>query len=346
MPESLAGLVDLSLTGPWLALLWLLVAGLGMPMALMEALDRWAESRRHIDRVALATRYGGFMNSWAVFGRGATDYRDVRPLFPGAQAAELARFSDQTACLAARYADADEARRQAHDRLGGFAAAGIEFDGAGLRFKAGDAGRLGRWLVVEDTLLAFYGPTPQAIRERQRQTPALIVRPLPNPFSLLRTRTGFSLVAVVWLVLNLGFVTLLLEQGLAQAPPPAAARVSPEELTKLLARDGRRITGDGLIFRIDPPPPPPHQRDLALINDRDGGYQHSVRIRLDPATATVQALLLYGPPADAEGAGDWLPQRVNLGGLLGADSEFLRQIRAAVLDAGWRWQPRLWPFRF
>jgi len=345
MPAIFDHLIDWSQLGPWLALLWLLVIGLGLPLGIIEALDRWADTGFQIDRIALATRYGGYMNSWAVFGRGASDYRDLRPLFPDAAAAELARFPDRTACLAVRFASPAAAKEAATGHFGSFAAAGVEFDGTGLSFHTENYGRCGRWLVVEDTLFAFYGPTSAALAARQRQTPCLIVRSFPAVLRALRDRWGFTAATLVWLCLNISVGTVMLERAFARHPVPGISVATEADLLAGLAGSDWRLRREGDLFLVEPVADDPRRRDFAILNERNGLYGVVLQLHLVPEKHRVEVLVLQGKIPDS----DTVRQRaawVNLGGLGLPANSVISNVRDAVLTAGWSWQPRLWPFRF
>jgi len=345
--------IDWSQDGPWLALLGLLL-GLGLPVALYELIDRWAAKRIGIDRVALATRYGGFMNSWAVFGRGAKDYRDLRPMFPEAEAAELARYGDGTACIVARFGNVAQAQAAGNGAFGSFAAAGVEIDEAGLRFAAGGAqqGRykLGLWLVVEDTLLAIYGPDTAALTQRRRQLPCLKHRGIIAPLAWARSRLGFSLLAASWLVLLMLLLVPVLEQAQAARPMAGVAPLSQAALQERLLALGQ---GNNLLvapgakagaLRIE------RRYDNAVFSDlldiSDGGrYVGALELRFDAASRSVNVLRLTGQlqAPSLAGQASLPPARwFNLAGLGPNDVQLREAARAAVLAAGWSWRPRLW----
>jgi hypothetical protein len=348
--------IDWQQDGPWLALLGLLL-GLGLLLAVFDLLDRWAASHLAIDRVALATRYGGFMNSWAVFGRGATDYRDLKPMFPGAEAAEMARYGDGTACIVARFNDPALARAQIERgngrSLGSFAAAGVEIGEAGLTFATVESGeraryRVGQWLAVEDTLLAVYGPDAAALAKRRRQLPCLQQRHVLPALVWLRSRAGFSLLAALWLLLLGAGLVPLLER--VQAVKPAAGTVVQEVAalrSALLALGERRsvlrVSEEGDALRIARRLDDPRLADLLDLSE-GGRFIAALELRFDDTAKTVAVLRLAGRLQAAANAGEpplpparWL----NLAGL-GPDDGALRDAaRAVVLAAGWQWQPRL-----
>lgn len=332
---------------PWLAMLWLMLIGLGLPLGLFEALDRWLAGRLGIDRVALATRHGGFMNSWAVFGRGAADYRDLKPLFNKAQAAELARFADGSACMVVRFADAAQADMAAlaagDGRLGSFAGRGVELAATGLHFQTDGEYRCGEWVVVEDTLFGFYGEDDAALRRRRRATPCLVQRPAPQWLQRLASREGYLLVALLWLTLQTLPVSLLLEAGMARLPNVEREPASLNELRSALRGiEAVRLVPEGgdTAFRLerlnDGRPDAQRWRDIALLDDSLGEHGIRLRLRLDPARHIAGMLPLTG--FDAAG---WA---FNLAGSGPEDGALLDATRAAVLAAGWQWRPRLWPF--
>ncbi len=353
MPESLIAAIDWGQDGPWLALLGLLL-GLGLPVALYELIDRWAAKRIAIDRVALATRYGGFMNSWAVFGRGAKDYRDLRPMFPEADAAELARYADGTACIVARFATLAKAQAAGSGAFGSFAAAGVEIDEAGLRFAAGgeQQGRykLGQWLVVEDTLLAIYGPDAAALTQRRRQLPCLKQRGIIPPLAWARSRLGFSLLAAVWLIMLMLLLVPLLEQAQAARPAAMAAPLSEavlQERLLALGQGNNLLVGPGAVpgaLRVERRYDNTVFSDLLDISDA-GRYVGALELRFDAASRSVNVLRLTGQLQAPGMAGHAMlpPARwFNLAGLGPQDAQLRDAVRAAVLAAGWNWQPRLW----
>jgi len=332
---------------PWLAMLWLLLIGLGLPLALFGLLDRWLASRIGIDRVALATRHGGFMNSWAVFGRGGGDYRDLKPLFEKAQAAELARFPDGSACMVVRFADAAQAQAAAlaagDGRLGSFAGRGVEFAATGLYFQTDGDYRCGEWLVVDDTLFGFYGEDDTALRRRRRATPCLVQRPAPQWLQHLASRGGFLLVALIWLALQALPVGLLLEAGMARLPQMAREPASMNELRSALRGiEAVRLVSEGseAAFRLerhnDGRADAQRWRDMALLDDGLGEHGMRLRLRLYPERQVAEIL-----PLTSLNAAGWA---YNLAGRGPADGALLDATRAAVLAAGWQWRPRLWPF--
>ena len=329
--------------GPWLAALWLLLIGLGLPLGLMAVLDQWLAKSFGIDRVALATRHGGFMNSWAVFGRGAADYRDLKPLFEKAEAAELARFPDGSACMAVRFADARQARQatsEASDgRLGSFAARGIELGPAGLHFQTDGEYRFGEWLAVDDALFGFYGEDAAALQRRRRATPSLIQRPLPRPLLWLAGRSGFLLLALLWLLAQALPASLLLEAGMARLPQSEREPASVTELREVLRGiEAARLVPEGgdLAFSIERQQDAPRWRDMALLDEALGSHGMRVRLRLRPNRQIAEAL-----PLTARNA---LERGFNLAGSGPEDALLLAALRDAVLAAGWQWRPRLWPF--
>ncbi|WP_428247320.1 hypothetical protein [Ferrovibrio sp.] len=348
--------IDWQQDGPWLALLGLLL-GLGLLLAVFDLLDRWAASHLAIDRVALATRYGGFMNSWAVFGRGATDYRDLKPMFPGAEAAEMARYGDGTACIVARFNDPAQARAQIERgngrSLGSFAAAGVEIGEAGLTFATAEPGeraryRLGQWLAVEDTLLAVYGPDAASLAKRRRQLPCLQQRTILPVFVWLRSRAGFSLLAGLWLLLLGAGLVPLLERVQAARPLAGAAVQDEAGLRRALQAlgEGRsvlRVTEEGDVLRIERRVDDPRLADLLDLSE-GGRFVAALELRFDDTARSVSVLRLAGRLQGSSMAGQppLPPARwFNLAGL-GPDDGALRDVaRAAVLAAGWQWQPRL-----
>ncbi len=338
--------------GPWLAMLWLLLIGLALPLALVAVLDRWLAASFAIDRVALATRHGGFMNSWAVFGRGAADYRDLKPLFEKAQAAELARFADGSACMVVRFnsaAQAQQAGGQVFEPAGGdggfgsFAARGAEFSPTGLHFQTDGDYRHGEWLVVDDTLFGFYGQDEAALQRRRRATPCLVQRAVPRPWQWLASRSGFALIAMLWLLLQAPPASLLLEAGMAQLPHTEREPASVSELrTALRGIEAARLVSEGsdVAFRIerhgDERAEALRWRDMALLDDSLGQHAMRLRLRLRPDRQVVEML-----PLSALSASGWA---LNLAGSGPEDTALVASTRAAVLAAGWQWRPRLWPF--
>jgi hypothetical protein len=355
MGEAWAGIVaqlDWSKDGPWLALLLLLAAGIGLPAGLYALFDRWAAARLRIDTIALATRYGGYMNSWAVFGRHASEYRDLRPLFPEAQAAELARFHDGTACIAARFRSRAAAEAAAEQRFGSFAAAGVEYADAGVSFQTASAGdkkgyARGQWLVIGDTLFAFYGPDSRALSRRRQAVPALRARRFPGPLRLLHSRTGHAMAVLLWLGLLMIVAGRCLE--LAAIRPGTGAPVGTVELRarlNALNAGGQRVAtvqrpgGMTIAGRGDDL----RQRDLGLLAGRD--WLTGLDLSFDRDSNTVRALPLVGRSGEAErlGAAPAPPKRWRNNSLLiETDDVLLRAVRDAVTEAGWTWQPVLAP---
>lgn len=354
-----AGL-DWQADGPWLAMLLVLASGIGLPAGFYALFDRWAARRLAIDTVALATRYGGFMNSWAVFGRHASEYRDLHPLFPEALAAELARFHDGTACIAARFRSARAAEQAAEQRFASFAAAGVEYADAGISFQAGGArsatGKAagggyarGQWLLIGDTLFAFYGPDSEALSQRRRATPALRARRFPGPLRLLHSRLGHGIAAALWLALHLAAAGLCLEAAAFRG-----ANAAPVELAELRERleelkvGGLRIEA-GYRPRSGTMLLAGHAADLRRQDlDRLAGRDWIIGVSLafDSERSVVNALLLVGRsgPAIEPGASPPAPERWRGNTLLiEADDTLVTAIHDAVRDAGWGWQPRLWP---
>lgn len=344
--------LDWAADGPWLALLLLLVGGIGLPAGLYALLDRWAASRLRLDTIALATRYGGYMNSWAVFGRHASEYRDLRPLFPEAQAAELARFHDGTACIAARFRNAEAAQAAAEQRFGSFAAAGVEYADAGISFqtakeaKAGEKGYArGQWLVIGDTLFAFYGPDSAALARRRHAIPALRARRFPGALRALHSRTGHALVMVLWIVLLIYGAGRCIEMTGRQAGEGTPVSTSElrmrlsslnaggQRVSAQLRPDGMTIAGRGDDLR---------QRDLGLLAGRD--WLTGFDLVFDRESRTVWAMPLVGRTGEAErvGAAPPPPKRWRNNTLLiETDDALLMAVRAAVTEAGWAWQPML-----
>ncbi|MCW0232641.1 MAG: hypothetical protein OJJ21_03485 [Ferrovibrio sp.] len=357
MSETWAAMMaqlDWSKDGPWLALLLLLVGGIALPAGLYALLDRWAASRLRIDSIALATRYGGYMNSWAVFGRHASEYRDLRPLFPEAQAAELARFHDGTACIAARFRTHDAAEAAAEQRFGSFASAGVEYADAGVSFKTGPVAgsekkgyARGQWLVIGDTLFAFYGPDSQALARRRHAIPALRARRFPGPLRLLHSRIGHGVAVLLWLGLLLFVAGRCLE--LTAMRPGAGAPVTMTELRMRLGAlnaggqraatelrpGGMTIARHGDDLR---------QHDLGLLAGRD--WLIGLDLTFDRERNTVKALPLVGRSGAAERIGAALPPPKrwrNNTLLVEADDPLVLAVRDAVTEAGWTWQPVLVP---
>jgi hypothetical protein len=344
--------IDWAADGPWLALLLLLAGGVILPAGVYALLDRWAASRLRIDSIALATRYGGYMNSWAVFGRHASEYRDLRPLFPDAQAAELARFHDGTACIVARFRSGQAAEAAAEQRFGSFAAAGVEYADAGVSFQTESGSEKkgyarGQWLVIGDTLFAFYGPDSAALARRRHAIPALRARRFPGPLRLLHSRAGHGAVMVLWLALLLVGAGRCLE--LAAQHEAVRAPVSTSELRmRLSALDaggqrvavasrpgGMTIAGHGEDLR---------QRDFGLLAGRD--WLTGFDLAFDRERNVVTALPLVGRSGEAErlGAAPPPPKRWHNNTLLiDGDDALLVAVRDAVTEAGWTWQLRLAP---
>ncbi|MEK9967514.1 MAG: hypothetical protein VW600_00150 [Ferrovibrio sp.] len=339
--------IDWAVDGPWLALLLLLVGGIILPAGLYALLDRWAASRLRIDSIALATRYGGYMNSWAVFGRHASEYRDLRPLFPEAQAAELARFHDGTACIAARYRTRAAAEAAAEMRFGSFAAAGVEYADAGISFQVEATGEKkgyarGQWLVIGDTLFAFYGPDSATLGRRRHAIPALRARRFPGPLRLLHSRTGHGVIMLFWVGLLLVGAGRCIE--LAMLRPASGTPVTMTELRHRLATldaggqrvattlrpGGMTIAGHGEDLR---------QRDLGLLAGRD--WLTGFDLTFDRERGIVQALPMVGRSGETErlGAAPLPPKRWHNNTLLiDSDDLLLLAVRDAVTEAGWTWQ--------
>lgn len=351
MNEALAR-IDWVAHGPWIALLLLLAGGILVPAGLYALLDRWAASRLRIDSIALATRYGGYMNSWAVFGRHASEYRDLRPLFPEAQAAELARFDDGTACIAARFRSPEAAAAAAQERFGSFAAAGVEYADAGVSFQT-EAGNVkkgyarGQWLVSGDTLFAFYGPDSAALARRRHAIPALRARRFPGPLRLLHSRIGHGTVMLVWLILLLAGATRCIEYAArreAVGTPISTSELrmrltaldaGGERVAVAMRPDGMRISGHGEDLR---------RRDLGLLAGRD--WLTGLDLSFDRDRRVVTALPLVGRSGEAErlGAAPPPPKRWHNNTLLiESDDVLLLAVRDAVTEAGWTWQFRLMP---
>ncbi|MBP7066136.1 hypothetical protein [Ferrovibrio sp.] len=363
MPERIAVVLewrpDWGQDGPWLVLLGLLF-GLGLLLLVFELLDRWAARQLSIDRVALAMRYGGFMNSWAVFGRHASDYRDLKPMFPEAEAAEFARFGDGTACIVARFADAAQARTAGSGAFGSFAASGVEADETGLRFNTESRSggnfaqyALGQWLVAEDTLVAVYGPDAASVARRRRQLPCLKQPAMPRPLLWLRSRLGFSLLCLAWLVLLAGLLLPLLEHSQAVLPPPglaaqdeAALRARLQALTT--PRDGGLLVSAGALpgsLRIER-----RYDDARFFDALDfgdfGRAVAAIELRLEPASRSVKVLRLTGrlQSPDMAGQPPLPPARwYNLAGLAPTDAALQASLRELVLSQGWAWRPQFLP---
>ncbi len=359
MAEGFAGFlaamgVDWQADGPWLAMLLVLVSGIGLPAAVYALFDRWAARRLTVDTVALATRYGGFMNSWAVFGRHASEYRDLHPLFPEAQAAELARFHDGTACIAARFRSAQAAEQAAELRFANFAAAGVEYADVGISFQTGGAGNAaggyarGQWLLIGDTLFAFYGPDSAALDRRRRATPALRARRFPGPLRLLHSRAGQGMMAALWLVLHLAAVSLCLEQAAFRSgnPPPVELAELRERLEDLNSA-GLRIAAlydaqSGRLLLAG------HADDLRRQDlDRLSGrvWITGLELDFDSGRSVVNALPLVARGIAPAGLGlpPPMPERWRGNTLLIDDDDVLIDaVQSIVREAGWHWQPRLW----
>ncbi|WP_370152792.1 hypothetical protein [Ferrovibrio sp.] len=344
--------IDWQAQAPWLAMLLLLAGGIGLPAGLYALFDRWAAGRLRLDTVALATRYGGFMNSWAVFGRHASDYRDLRPIFPNALAAELARFSDGTATIAARFSSPVAAEAAAERVFGRFAAAGIEYADAGLSFQTGHAGSgyaCGQWLVIDDTLFAFYAASSSALATRRRSTPALRARRFPGLLRLLHGRGGHGVMAVLWTMLCLAAVSVLAEQAARRLPAGGPPRDVSELRLRLVAlgppggrlrlqpmEDGRRWLAVLPADRLG-------SSDLDRLAGR--GWIAALSLGFDTRRSVVNAFPVIGRPgSDADGR-ITLPEHWHSNLLLaGTDDRLAAMVRDAVLAAGWTWQPRLWPW--
>lgn len=347
--------VDWSGDGPWLAMLLVLVSGVALPVLLYNLFDRWASRRLRLDTVALATRYGGFMNSWAVFGRHAGEYRDVRPLFPGAQAAELARFHDNTATIVARFRSAKAAGEAAAQRFASFAAAGVEYTDAGISFQAGGSDRQGssyakgQWLVIGDTLFAFYAPDSKALARRRQATPALRARRFPGPLRMLHSRMGHFILSAAWIMAHLAVAGAFLEraalrQGTGEPLPEAELRSRVMLLEQ--RRDRLQVTLLGtpgelmLSSRVDDP--------RSLDFDRLAGriWLTGLQLDFDPRHHRVTVLPLVGQAGEPESSGGSFtaPDRwLNNPMLLEPEDLLLASVRDTVLAAGWSWQPVLWP---
>lgn len=344
--------IDWVANGPWLALLLLLIGGVILPAGAYALFDRWAASRLRLDSIALATRYGGYMNSWAVFGRHASEYRDLRPLFPGAQAAELARFHDGTACIAARFRDSETAEVAAEQRFGSFASAGVEYADSGVSFQTEGGSEKrgyarGQWLVIGDTLFAFYGPDSAALARRRHAIPALRARRFPGPLRLLHSRAGHGMLMLLWLGLLLvgagRCIELAAQRDAARAPVTtselrmrlSALDAGGQRVAVSLRPNGMMIAGHGEDLR---------QRDLGLLAGRD--WLTGLDLRFDREGNVVTALPLVGRSGEAErlGAAPPPPKRWHNNTLLiEADDTLLLAVRDAVTEAGWTWQLRLAP---
>lgn len=344
--------IDWAADGPWFALLLLLAGGVILPAGIYALLDRWAASRLRIDSIALATRYGGYMNSWAVFGRHASEYRDLRPLFPEAQAAELARFHDGTACIVARFRSRQAAEAAAEQRFGSFAAAGVEYADAGVSFQTEGSGEKkgyarGQWLVIGDTLFAFYGPDSAALARRRHAIPALRARRFPGLLRLLHSRTGHGAVMVLWLALLLvgaGRCIELAAQHQAVRAPVTTSELrmrlsvldaGGQRVAVALRPGGMMIAGHGEDLR---------HRDLGLLAGRD--WLTGFDLAFDRERNVVTALPLVGRSGEAErlGAAPPPPKRWHNNTLLiDGDDALLVAVRDAVTEAGWTWQLRLAP---
>lgn len=344
--------IDWAANGPWLALALLLAGGILLPAGLYALLDRWAAARLRVDSIALATRYGGYMNSWAVFGRHASEYRDLRPLFPEAQAAELARFHDGTACIAARFRSPAAAAAAAEQRFGSFAAAGVEYADAGISFQTEGSGEgkgyaRGQWLVIGDTLFAFYGPDSAALARRRHAIPALRARRFPGALRLLHSRAGHGAVTLVWLALLLAgagrCIELAAQREAARTPVTtselrmrlSALDAGGQRVAVALRPDGMMIAGHGEDLR---------QRDLGLLAGRD--WLTGLDLSFDRERHIVTALPLVGRSGEAErlGAAPPPPKRWHNNTLLiEGDDLLLLAARDAVTEAGWTWQLRLAP---
>jgi hypothetical protein len=344
--------IDWGADGPWLALLLLLAGGITLPAGLYALLDRWAASRLRTDTIALATRYGGYMNSWAVFGRHASEYRDLRPLFPEAQAAELARFHDGTACIAARFRNRAAAEAAAETRFGSFAAAGVEYADAGISFQVEATGdkkgyARGQWLVIGDTLFAFYGPDSATLARRRHAIPALRARRFPGPLRLLHSRGGHGAIMLAWLALLLigaGHCIEFSAQRQGTGAPVTMTELrhrltlldaGGQRVATTLRPGGMTIAGHGEDLR---------QRDLGLLAGRD--WLTGLDLTFDRERRIVKALPLVGRSGEAErlGAAPPPPKRWHNNTLLiESDDALLLSVRDAVTEAGWTWQLKLAP---
>ncbi|WP_374466659.1 hypothetical protein [Ferrovibrio sp.] len=347
--QVLAG-VDWPAHGPWLAMLLILVSGIGLPAGLYALFDRWAARRLAIDTVALATRYGGFMNSWAVFGRHASEYRDLHPLFPEALAAELARFHDGTACIAARFRSARAAEQAADLRFANFASAGVEYADAGISFQTGgEKGYArGQWLLIGDTLFAFYGPHSEALTQRRRATPALRARRFPGPLRLLHSRIGQGVVALLWVALHLAAASLCLERAAFRS-----GNAVPVELAELRERlEDLNSAGLRIEAQYDPRSgrlllaghaADLRRQDLDRLAGRD--WITGLDLAFDSERSVVNVLLVIGRPDAARelGQAPAAPERWRGNTLLIEDNDALMAaVQNTVIESGWAWQPRLW----
>lgn len=338
---------------PWLAMLVLLIGGVALPAWLYGLFDRWAASRLRVDTVALATRYGGFMNSWAVFGRHAAEYRDLRPIFPTAQAAEFARFDDGTATIAARFADGTVAAETAAATFGSFATSGIEHADAGLSFRTGPTARgyaCGQWLLIGDTLFVFYAPDDVALVRRRQATPAVRARRFPGPLRLLHGRRGHGVIVVLWVLCALVATTWLIEAGARQMPD----RSGPADISALRLRlpglrvDGQKLQvvplldGAGSVLAVLPPD---NLRNPDLDRLAGRAWIPGVALQFDVRNSTVNVLSLVGQVREGDDGTVRLPETWRSNLLLGdPDDALASALRSAVLAAGWTWQPRLWPW--
>jgi hypothetical protein len=338
--------------GPWLALLLMLVSGIVLPALLYSLFDRWAARRLKVDTVALATRYGGFMNSWAVFGRHATEYRDLRPLFPNAQAAELARFEDGTATIAARFRSQQAAEQAAEQRFASFAAAGVEYADAGISFQTasrpGTYAR-GQWLVIGDSLFAFYAPNSALLAKRRRATPALRASRFPGPLRLLHSRAGHGVVVALWVVGHLIIAALMLERTAWQ--PGEGTPVAEDELRRRLTlleqhRDRVRAVAvtDRDRFMLAGNPLDLRRGDFDQLAGRT--WITGMTLDFDSGRNAVNALLLVGQVGEPPqaGAAPALPEYWrNNPFLIESDDPLLTAVRDTVLTGGWGWQPQVLP---
>ncbi|HEX6956470.1 MAG TPA: hypothetical protein VF194_00660 [Ferrovibrio sp.] len=336
--------------GPWLAMLLLLVGGVGVPVGVYEIFDRWAARRLRVDTVALATRYGGFMNSWAVFGRHASEYRDVRPLFPGALAAELARFGDGTAVMAARFRNAADADTAAAQRFASFAAQGVEYAEAGLSFQlSGEkpgSYACGQWLVIGAMLFAFYGPDSAALKRRRQATPALRARRFPGPLRLLHSRWGHGLLISAWMgaaIIGAGQMLETAAQRRGEGGPVPEV-VLRQRLAALAERGIPVVTwSEGDALMIAERPDDLRSKDFDILAGRN--WLSGLRLRFDPGHNSVSALLLVGRSAPGQdGMAAALPDTWHNNALLfDPDDPLMMSVRDAIQSAGWTWRPRLWP---
>lgn len=346
--------LDWSGDGPWLVVLLLLVSGVALPVLLYNLFDHWASRRLRLDAVALATRYGGFMNSWAVFGRHAGEYRDLRPLFPGAQAAELARFHDSTATIAVRFRTAKAAAEAAEQRFGSFAAAGVEYTDAGISFQAGGKQgeghspyTRGQWLVIGDTLFAFYAPDSDALARRRQATPALRARRFPGPLRMLHSRSGHFVLLLLWLAAHLAAAGLMLERAARrEAQGTAIAEAELRDRLALLEehRDRVRVMllGDPGAFTLAGRADDLRSLDLDRLAGRS--WLTGLQLDFDPQRRVVRALALIGQTGDGSDAKAVPPERWrNNALLLAPDDPLMAAARDTALKAGWTWQPVLWP---